>query len=93
MNTAISINDLEINNDLDQSAMAAVIGGARVAWEYTGSSIGRMSSWRYTGRYFRRFVGNSYLSGKGWSRKYRTATSTSVHKLSGPTSTSSINQR
>ena len=32
-----------------------------------------MSAWRYTGRRSSRFVGNVYLSGKGWVRKYRTA--------------------
>jgi len=71
--TALTINNLPLNVDLDKAAMSAVLGGGRVAYEYLGSSVGSLSAWRYTGRRSRRFVGNVYLSGKGWVRKYRTA--------------------
>ena len=52
--------------------MASILGGGRVAWEYTGSAIGSLSAWKYTGRYFKTFVRNSYISGHGWTKKYRT---------------------
>ena len=71
--TALTITNLPLNVELDKAAMSAVLGGGRVGYEYLGSSYGSMSAWRYTGRRSRRFVGNVYLSGKGWVRKYRTA--------------------
>ena len=71
--TALTIENLALNADLDKAAMSAVIGGGRVAWEFLGSNVGSMSAWSYTGRYSRRFIGNVYLSGKGWTRKYRTS--------------------
>ncbi|WP_078118105.1 hypothetical protein [Thiosocius teredinicola] len=71
--TALNIENLALNADLDKAAMSAVVGGGRVAWEFLGSTVGSMSAWSYTGRSTRRFIGNVYLSGKGWTRKYRTS--------------------
>ncbi|WP_078118120.1 hypothetical protein [Thiosocius teredinicola] len=71
--TALNIENLALNADLDKAAMSAVVGGGRVAYEFLGSTVGSMSAWSYTGRSTRRFLGNVYLSGKGWTRKYRTS--------------------
>ncbi|WP_078118123.1 hypothetical protein [Thiosocius teredinicola] len=71
--TALNIENLALNADLDKAAMSAVVGGGRVAYEFLGSTVGSMSAWSYTGRSTRRFIGNVYLSGKGWTRKYRTS--------------------
>ncbi len=70
--TTLVINDLTMSKELDRKALSNVIGRGRVAWEYLGSSVGPMSAWRYTGRNFKRFLQNSYLSGHGWVQKYRT---------------------
>ncbi|WP_078118117.1 hypothetical protein [Thiosocius teredinicola] len=71
--TALNIENLALNADLDKAAMSAVVGGGRVAYEFLGSTVGSMSAWSYTGRSTRRFIGNVYLSGKGWTRKYKTS--------------------
>ena len=60
MNTALMLNDLEMNTELDRAALAQVVGGYSVystgSWQYrfTGSKI--YSSWKYnfwTGRYYK----------------------------------------
>ena len=71
--TALSIDNLAIDTALDSAALKAIVGGGRVAWEFLGSSAIRQTGFRYTGRYSRRFIGNSYLSGHGYVAKYRTA--------------------
>ncbi len=69
----LTIDNLELDKNLDKAAMSTIVGGGRVGWEFLGSSVGSMSAWSYTGRSTRRFIGNVYLSGKGWTRKYRTS--------------------
>ncbi|MCH9675238.1 MAG: hypothetical protein K0U93_27600 [Gammaproteobacteria bacterium] len=71
--TALTIQDLPINTELDKAAMEVIRGGGRVAYRFLGSSVGAMSSWQYTGQRSSRFTGYSYLRGKGWTRRYRTA--------------------
>ncbi len=69
----LTIDNLELDKNLDKAAMSAIVGGGRVAFEFLGSAVGSMSAWNYTGASTRRFIGLARLSGKGWVRKYRTS--------------------
>jgi hypothetical protein len=70
---ALHIDNLPLSLELDKAAMSAILGGGRVAYEYLGSSVGSLSSWQYTGVRSSSYLGTVYLSGKGWTRKYRTS--------------------
>ena len=72
MTTALAINDLAINKELDRKAMGQVFGRGRVGYNYTGSYEGGLSAYQYTGNYFMNFVGNVYNSTHGWVKKYKT---------------------
>ncbi|WP_078118121.1 hypothetical protein [Thiosocius teredinicola] len=69
--TTLTIENLERHRCFDNSALRAIIGAGLVCRRFVGSTITAWTPWRYTGRVTRRFLGNVYLSGKGWARKYR----------------------
>ena len=65
------VADLNVSNDLDQAALSAVAGGGGiVAREIVGTSR-QHTSWQYHGERALAFLGNVYVYGKGWTRKYR----------------------
>ncbi len=66
----MNVADLNISKDLDQSALSAVSGGGIVARQYLGSNT-QTSSWAYHGERATAFLGNVYVYGKGWTRKFR----------------------
>ena len=67
----MNITDLNISSDLDRSALSAVRGGGVVARQYLGSST-QYSSWQYHGEAALAFLGNVYIHGRGWTKKFRT---------------------
>ena len=67
----MQISDLNISSDLDRSALSAVRGGGIVARHYLGNTM-HNTSWQYQGERGLAFLGNVYIKGKGWARKYRT---------------------
>ena len=67
----MQISDLNISSDLDRSALSAVRGGGVVARQYLGSTM-QTSNWQYHGERGLAFLGNVYIHGKGWTKKFRT---------------------
>ena len=67
----MNITDLNISSDLDRSALSAVRGGGVVARSYLGSST-QYTNWQYHGEHALSFLGNVYVHGKGWAKKFRT---------------------
>jgi len=60
MNTALILNDLDMNQELDRAALAQVVGGYSVystgGWQYSFTGSKHYSSWKYnfwTGRYYK----------------------------------------
>ena len=68
----MNIVDLNIASDLDRSALAAVRGAGIVARSYLGSS-NHYTNWSYQGEHAMAFLGNYYVHGKGWTKRFRTA--------------------
>ena len=67
----MNMTDLNISSDLDRSALSAVRGGGVIARSYLGGYT-QNSSWQYHGEYAQAFLGNVYVYGKGWAKKFRT---------------------
>ena len=67
----MNITDLNISSDLDRSALSAVRGGGIVARQHLGNSV-QTTNWQYHGESALAFLGNVYVYGKGWTKKYRT---------------------
>jgi hypothetical protein len=60
LNTALMLNDLDMNKELDRAALAQVIGGYSVystsSWQYTSTGSRIYSSWKrnfWTGRHYK----------------------------------------
>ena len=69
--TALSIDNLAIDNAMDKAALEAVSGGQRrVGIINVGWSDFSQTGFRYTGRYQYRFLGFDRLPGIGLVRKY-----------------------
>ena len=66
----MQISDLNISNELDQNALSVVNGGGIVGRRYLGSHMSS-SNWRYHGERALAFLGNVYIRGKGWTRKFK----------------------
>ena len=67
----MNISDLNISSELDSEALASLAGGAIVARQYLGSTS-QYSNWSYHGERALAFLGNVYVYGRGWTRKFRT---------------------
>ena len=67
----MNISDLNISSELDSEALASLAGGAIVARQYLGSSS-QYSNWSYRGESALAFLGNVYVYGRGWTKKFRT---------------------
>ena len=67
----MEIKDLEFAEDLDKAALQQVAGGGVVARHHVGSTSS-LTNWQYHGEASTAFLGNVYLHGKGWTKKYRT---------------------
>ena len=67
----MQIADLNLSSDLDRSALSAVNGGGIVARRYLGRTS-QVSRWQYHGERALAFLGNVYIHGKGWTRKFKT---------------------
>ena len=67
----MNISDLNISSDLDRSALSAVRGGGIVGRQYLGSTT-QTTNWQYHGEAALAFLGNVYVYGKGWTKKFRT---------------------
>ncbi len=67
----MEIRDLDATEALDNEALANVSGGGIVARRYLGrASV--TTNWQYHGERSMAFLGNVYLQGKGWTKKFRT---------------------
>ena len=67
MNTALMLNDLEVNKDLDRAALAQIAGGYSTyytsSWQYSSTGSKHYSSWKYnfwTGRYYKTWTQYRY---------------------------------
>ena len=67
----MNISDLNISEELDSAALAGLAGGSIVARRYLGSST-QNGSWSYHGERALRFLGNVYVHGRGWTKKFLT---------------------
>ncbi len=67
----MQISELNVSSDLDRSALSAVRGGGIVARQHLGSTM-QSTNWQYHGERGLAFLGNVYIRGKGWTKKFRT---------------------
>jgi hypothetical protein len=77
---AIALNDLELNAELDNSALGSILGGYLASgWTYSGISTGNFSSWRtthYQDMGYHSWRGKAYRVYRRFQKRTRTQSQT-----------------